>query len=181
MVKIAEQLDPTSMIIKAVLAGRYLEIDENELSLVFANKALEMSPLFDGPLTTKYIKLNSEEIDEGIAKFRKSLKANSNPINPRMGLFKLYLKQGDREAAFDEFAEIIGYPKVSTENCGAIAQLYYLLGKKELAYHWLEKSIANYEVLAIEMAAVKEFEDWQKEPRFREMYKKINHPMYTDE
>ena len=181
MVKIAEQLDPTSMIIKAVLALRYLEADENELSLVFANKALEMSPLFTGPLTTKYIKLNSDNIDEGIGKFRESLKVNSNPINPRTGLFKLYLKQGDREAAFDEFAEIIGYPKVSTENCGTIAQLYYLLGKKELAYHWLEKAIENYEVLAIEMAAVKEFEDWQKESRFREMYKKINHPMYIDE
>ena len=180
MVKIAEQLDPTSMIIKAVLALRYHEADENELSLVFANKALEMSPLFSGALTTKYIKLNSGEIDEGIKIFRESLKANSNPINPRMGLFKLYLKKGAREAAFDEFAEIVGYPKVTTENCGVVAQLYYLLGKDELAYHWLEKSIANYEVLAIEMAAIKEFEDWQKEPRFRELYKKINHPMYVD-
>ena len=181
MVKIAEQLDPASMIIKAVLALRYHEADENELSLVFANKALEMSPLFSGALTTKYIKLNSGEIDEGIKIFRESLKANSNPINPRMGLFKLYLKKGAREAAFDEFAEIVGYPKVAIENCGAVAQLYYLLGKDELAYHWLEKSIANYEVLAIEMAAVKEFEEWQKEPRFRELYKKINHPMYVDE
>ena len=181
MVKIAEQLDPTSMIIKAVLALRYHEAGENELSLVFANKALEMSPLFSGALTTKYIKLNSGKIDEGIKIFRESLKANSNPINPRVGLFKLYLKKGAREAAFDQFAEIVGYPKVTTENCGAVAQLYYLLGKDELAYHWLEKSIANYEVLAIEMAAIKEFEDWQKEPRFREMYKKINHPMYVDE
>jgi len=181
MVKIAEQLDPTSMIIKAVLALRYHEAGENELSLVFANKALEMSPLFSGALTTKYIKLNSGGIDEGIKIFRESLKVNSNPINPRMGLFKLYLKKGAREAAFDEFAEIVGYPKVTTENCGAVAQLYYLLGKDELAYYWLEKSIANYEVLAIEMAAIKEFEDWQKEPRFREMYKKINHPMYVDE
>ena len=181
MVKIAEQLDPTSMIIKAVLALRYHEAGENELSLVFANKALEMSPLFSGALTTKYIKLNSGKIDEGIKIFRESLKVNSNPINPRMGLFKLYLKKGAREAAFDEFAEIVGYPKVTTENCGAVAQLYYLLGKDELAYYWLEKSIANYEVLAIEMAAIKEFEDWQKEPRFREMYKKINHPMYVDE
>ena len=97
-----------------------------------------------------------------------------------MGLFKLYLKKGAREAALNEFAEVVGYPKVTTENCSTVAQLYYLLGKKELAYHWLEKSIANYEVLAIEMAAIKEFEDWQKEPRFREIFKKINHPMYVD-
>ena len=86
-----------------------------------------------------------------------------------------------KEAALNEFAEVVGYPKVTTENCSTVAQLYYLLGKKELAYYWLEKSIANYEVLAIEMAAVKEFEEWQKEPRFRELYKKINHPMYVDE
>ena len=31
------------------------------------------------------------------------------------------------------------------------------------------------------LKVIKEFEDWQKEPRFREMYKKINHPMYVDE
>ena len=181
MVKMAEQLDPTSMIIKAVLAGQYVESGESELALVFANKALEIVPLFGGALTTKYVQLNSQDIDEGIEQFKESLKLNSNPISPRMGLFKLYLKKGDQEAALNEFAEVVGYPKVTTENCSTVAQLYYLLGKKELAYHWLEKSIANYEVLAIEMAAVKEFEEWQKEPRFREMYKKINHPMYVDE
>ena len=54
------------------------------------------------------------------------------------------------------------------------------LGKKELAYHWLEKAMANQERTATEMAADIEFQDWQKEPRFRQMYKKINHPMYVD-
>ena len=98
-----------------------------------------------------------------------------------MGLFKLYLKKGDQEAALNEFAEVVGYPKVTTENCSTVAQLYYLLGKKELAYHWLEKSIANYEVLSLELASHLDYKDWQKEPRFRQMYKKINHPIYVDE
>ena len=98
-----------------------------------------------------------------------------------MGLFKLYLKKGDKQAALNEFAEVIGYPKVMTEKCGMVAQMYYLLGKKNLAYYWLEKSIANYEPLSIELSADTEFQDWQKEPRFREMYKKINHPMYVNE
>ena len=181
MVKMAEQLDPTSMIIKAVLAQQYFQAGEKELSLVFANKALEISPVFGGALNTKYIQLDTEDIDEGIEIIKESLKANSNPINPRMGLFRLYLKKGDQQSALNEFAEVVGYPKVTTENCGVVAHMYYLLGKKELAYHWLEKSIANYEVLSIEIAAHVDFKDWQKEPRFREMYKKINHPMYVDE
>ena len=181
MVKMAEQLDPTSMIIKAVLAGQYFQAGEKELSLVYVNKALEISPLFGGALTTKYIQLDSEEIDEGIVKFQEALKINKDPINPRVGLLRLYLKKGDQQAALNEFSEVVGYPKVTTEKCGTVAQMYYLLGKKELAYHWLEKSIANYEVLSLELASHLDYKDWQKEPRFRQMYKKINHPIYVDE
>jgi len=80
----------------------------------------------------------------------------------------------------NEFAEIIGYPKVTIEQCGIVAQMYYYLGKKEIAYHWLEKAMSNQERVATEMAAATEFVEWQKEPRFRQMYKKINHPMYVD-
>ena len=181
MVKMAEQLDPTSMIIKAVLAGQYLQAGEKELSLVYANKALEISPVFGGALTTKYIQLDSEEIDDGIVKFQEALKTNKDPINPRVGLLRLYLKKGDQQAALNEFSEVVGYPRVTTEKCGTVAQMYYLLGKKELAYHWLEKSIANYEVLSLELASHSDYKEWQKEPRFRQMYKKINHPIYVDE
>jgi len=169
------------MIIKAVLARQYFETGDPDLALVFANKALEIVPLFGGALNTKYIHLDLEDIDEGIAKFQEALKTNKNPINPRVGLLRLYLKKGDQQAALNEFAEVVGYPKVTTEKCGAVAQMYYLLGKKELAYHWLEKSIANYEVLSIELAGDSDYVEWQKEPRFRELYKKINHPMYVDE
>jgi TolB-like protein len=180
MVKKAEQLDPTSMIIKSVLGLQYQGVGEDELALKFANKALEMSPVFGGALRTKYILLDTEDIDEGIAKYREALKINKNPIDPRMGLLRLYLKKGDQRAALNEFAEIIGYPKVTTEQCGIVAQMYYFLGKKELAYHWLEKAMANQERVATEMAAGSEFEEWQKESRFREMFKKINHPLYVD-
>jgi len=180
MSKKAEQLDPTSMIIKAVLGLQYFVVGEDEMALKFANEALEMSPLFEGALNTKYILMDSEDIDEGIAKYQEALKTNKNPLDPRMGLFRLHLKRGDQQAAFNEFAEIIGHPNVTTENCGIVAQMYYFLGKKELAYHWLEKAMANQERMATEMAADIEFQDWQKEPRFRQMYKKINHPMYVD-
>jgi len=180
MVKKAEQLDPTSMIIKSVLGLQYQGVGEDELALKFANKALEMSPVFGGALRTKYILLDTEDIDEGIAKYQEALKINKNPIDPRMGLLRLYLKKGDQRAALNEFAEIIGYPKVTTEQCGIVAQMYYFLGKKELAYHWLEKAMANQERVATEMAAGSEFEEWQKESRFREMFKKINHPLYVD-
>ncbi len=180
-VKKAGQLDPTSMIIKAVLSLNHYETGNNEMALKYANECLALSPVFGGALTTKYIRLKTEDIGEGIGKFKESLNNNKNPLTPRMGLFKLYLKKGDKQAALNEFAEVIGYPKVMTEKCGMVAQMYYLLGKKTLAYYWLDKAIANYEPLSIELSADTEFQDWQKEPRFREMYKKINHPMYVNE
>ena len=51
----------------------------------------------------------------------------------------------------------------------------------DLAYHWLEKAMNNQERTATEIAAGIEYKKWQKEPRFCEIYKKINHPMYLDE
>ena len=77
MIKMAEQLDPTSMIIKAVLAGQYVE-GESELALVFANKALEMSRYSVGHYPQN-MSIEFGDIDEGIEQFKESLKLNSNP------------------------------------------------------------------------------------------------------
>jgi len=132
MVIKAEQLDPTSMIIKSVLGLQYQGVGEEELALKFSNEALKMSPLFGGALRTKYILLDTEDIDEGIAKYQEALKINKDPIDPRMGLLRLHLKKGDQRAALNEFAEIIGYPKVTIEQCGIVAQMYYYLGKSDV-------------------------------------------------
>ena len=60
------------------------------------------------------------------------------------------------------------------------AELFFAMGKKENAYRWLGKAIEAKESTVPRLANTRELRNVQSEPRFREFYKKINHPMYLD-
>ena len=80
----------------------------------------------------------------------------------------------------EQFAEIVGDPKTTQENCGELAQMYFRLGKVDLANTWLEKAIKNREPGLWGSAVNKDFKDWQKHSRFIELMKSVNHPLYID-
>ena len=176
----AEQSDPTSLIIKACLAAYNHELSDNELALKYANEALALSSTFRPALDVKYTQLLAAGIDSGIKKYQELLTASKTVLGDRFSLLKLYLLKGDREAALEQFAEIVGDPKTTQENCGELAQMYFRLGKVDLANTWLEKAIKNREPGLWGSAVNKDFKDWQKHSRFIELMKSVNHPLYID-
>ena len=52
--------------------------------------------------------------------------------------------------------------------------------KTDDGYRWLEKSIQLRESFIFQLPVDPNFEELQKQPRFRELFKKINHPLYVD-
>jgi hypothetical protein len=54
------------------------------------------------------------------------------------------------------------------------------MGKTDDGYRWLEKSIQLRESFIFQLPTDPNFEELQKQPRFRELFKKINHPLYVD-
>jgi hypothetical protein len=54
------------------------------------------------------------------------------------------------------------------------------MGKPDHAYRWLQKAIEAKEGNVLFYGVLPNLKKYQQEPRFRELYKKINHPLYVD-
>ena len=180
IVQRAEQSDPTSLIIKSNLARYNVLLGNKELALKYVDEALAVSPTFGPAMNVKYVQLLATGVDEGIEKYNDLLNTNKNFNFVRADLFQLYIKSGNREAALDQFSEIVGDPKTTMEQCGSLAMMYFRLGKIDLANTWLEKAIKNRESALWGVAVDDEFAEWQKNPKFIELMKSVNHPLYVD-
>ena len=176
----AEQSDPTSLIIKINLAMMHYQAGLNEKALIYADEALNISPTFGMALNMKYVQLLADGLDGEIEIFRERLSADKEGNEGRGSLFRLYLMKGDRDAAFEQFTEIVGNPRTTREECGTMAGMYFRLGKLDLANIWLEMAIENHEPRLWRYAMGKEYVEWQKHPKFIELMKSVNHPLYID-
>ena len=163
IVERAEQSDPTSLIIKANLARYNVLLGNNDLAMKYVDEVLAVSPTFGPAMGVKYVQLLSVGVDGGIKKYNELLSANKINNFGRTGLFQLYLKSGNREAALEQFSEIVGEPKTTKEQCGNMAMMYFDLGKIDLANIWLEKAIKNRESALWGVAVDKEYAEWQKD------------------
>ena len=94
-------------------------------------------------------------------------------------LVELYWRKGKKEEAMLQVIEILDRYYDSYEK-SRFAELFFLIGKKENAYRWLEKGIEERESTVTRLADESELRDIQSEQRFRDLFKKINHPLYRD-
>ena len=60
------------------------------------------------------------------------------------------------------------------------AELYFTMGKEDIAYKWLEESIESREGPVFFTAVVPSMKKYQAQPRFRELFRKINHPAFME-
>ena len=94
-------------------------------------------------------------------------------------MFEVHWRNGDREAAKDQLIELLDSYHDSFIKT-RFAEIYFLMGKTDHAYRWLEKGFESRESTVPGYANDRKFLELRKEPRFRELFKKINHPLYVD-
>ena len=58
-----------------------------------------------------------------------------------------------------------------------LARLYALLGKKEEALKWLEKTYAEHDGAMIFLKSEPVFDSWRSDPRFQSLQQRINFPL----
>ena len=174
----AAQLDPTSKIIKHSLSITYWIAKQNSLALNAVNEALAIDPFFPLALHTKYSKLQANP-ETAIKRLTEALLVYPDQPTLRQTLFDVHWRNGNREAAKDRLIELLDkYHNSFRKN--HVAQIYFLMGKTDDGYRWLEKSIQLRESFIFQLPVDPNFEELQKQPRFRELFKKINHPLYVD-
>ena len=145
------------------------------------NEALRIDPYFHPALRLKYFNLDSHDPGEGIKLFQRAREIYPNQPQMLLSLFELNWKIGNKQKALEYVVELLDKHK-DTINRSLIAEIYFEMGKLEDGLRWLEKSAEIREPTLLRFANDgPRFKFLQKEPRFRKIFKKINHPLYADE
>jgi hypothetical protein len=103
------------------------------------------------------------------------------PTQPliQWSLFNVHWARGDHELAKDQLLELHARFN-DTFSKARFAELYFIMGMEEIAYELLEKSIESKEGPSYFTAVVPSMKEFQQQTRFRELFKRINHPAYVD-
>ena len=168
--KKAKQLDPTSKIIKLSLSSSFWQAGQADMALKTIEEALAIDPHFPLALQFKYNKFHADT-GTAIERLTEALQVYPNQPLLRQALFEVHWRNGDREAAKDQLIELLDIYHDSLSKT-RFAEIYFLMGKTDHAYRWLEKGFENRESTVPGYANDRKFLELRKEPRFRELYKK---------
>ena len=177
--KKAAELDPTSKIIKCNFAWCCWMIDKKEQAIDVIDKALAIDPLFHFALDIKYVRLKDGDIDAALTIVEKARKKYPNQPEYLKLLFDLNWRANSREKALRYFIDLQDLHHNSFQNIG-VAELFFTMNEPENAYRMIQRAIENKESLVPNLSTHPDFKKFQSEPRFRELFKKINHPLYVD-
>ena len=173
----ANKIEPTSKIIKSNLAVALEYANETESAIKIINEALEIDPHFPFALRVKYIRLRSDE-HQTLDRFQESLKVHPFTPSINQNLFEYYWRLGEREKAKDQLIFLL--TRYETFSNTSFAQLLYSIGDKEEAFRYLSKAFELNETQVLGVAVDPRQLEFQSELKFREMFKKINHPLYIN-
>ena len=177
--KKAAGLDPQSMIIQSSAGQVHLVAEQNNEALKYVESAHKMNPYFSTALWFKFSKLANVNTDMDVSYLKGAIKQFPDQPMHRKTLLEVYLKMGNREAALEQMVDLLDSFHNTLNNCH-FAETFFLLGKPEQGYQWLKKGIQAKESWVVMYGNLPSLKKYQKEPRFRELYKKINHPLYVD-
>jgi TolB-like protein/Flp pilus assembly protein TadD len=176
--KIAQELDPRSLIINAnlswveYLAGKYDE------AIAQAQKTVEMDSSFavaHGNLGQTY--LAKGEHEKALEELQQALKLSGDETSFKAELANAYAvagKTAEAQTILHELTALAAHQYVSPYS---IALIYTGLGEKDLAFQWLEKAYDERSVRLINIAVHPRFASLRSDPRFAELVKKIGLPM----
>ena len=173
------QLDPNAMIIKNGLSLSYWCSGQKEMALKTVDKEFQFDPYFSPGLHTKYGYLLADTSEKAVNHLKEAIKVYPNQPLIRWSLFNVHWAAGNSELAKDQLIELHARFNDSLGKT-RFAELYFIMGKEDVAYQWLEKGIEAKEGMILFTCSMPSLKKYQSQPRFRELFRKINHPAYVD-
>ena len=173
------QLDPEAMIIKNGLSIAYWCAGQNQMAQKTVETQFQNDPYFPPGLHTKYGMLVSDTTEKAVDHLTEAKKVYPTQPLIQWSLFNVHWARGDHELAKDQLLELHARFN-DTFSKARFAELYFIMGMEEIAYELLEKSIESKEGPSYFTAVVPSMKEFQQQPRFRELFKKINHPVFMD-
>ncbi len=177
-IKLAEQLDPFSLIINVVHGDALRCAGQNDMSIEQLQKALEIDPNFAHAhfhLGMSY--LRKEAFADAIAEFQKAVSLSPNVTDYKGGLGYSYAVAGERSEARKLMEELKARSKQSYVPWFYIAGIYAGLGEQDQAIADLEKAYEQHEQGLAVMNREPMFDPLRSDARFQELLRRMNLPI----
>jgi tetratricopeptide (TPR) repeat protein len=174
-VKRAGELDPLSLVIAG--GGWYIESGQYDLAIEIARKKLELDP--NSPLP--YLSLGRAYsrkgmYQEAVTQFQKALDLSGGAPEPLSNLGYTYGASGHRDQAMKTLQQLTLLSKQKYVSPYDIALVHVGLGKKDLAFDWLQKAVEDRSIPLASLRSAKELDSIRSDTRYSELLRRIGLP-----
>ena len=179
--KLAQELDPRSLIINANLSWAYYLAGKEDEAIAQAQRTVAMDSSFavaHGNLGQAYLAKGDSE--KALDELKQALKLSGGETSFKAELGNAYAvagKTAEAQAILRELTTLAAHQYVSPYS---IALIYTGLGDKDNAFQWLEKAYDERSVRLINIAVHPRFASLRSDPRFADLLRRIGLPMPAD-
>jgi tetratricopeptide (TPR) repeat protein len=176
-IKRAQQLDPLSLIINAVVGLRFRSARRYDEAVEQLRKTLEMDPNF----AMAHFLLGGAYKEKGqyesaIAEYQKGRSASGGSGYLLAALGRAYAAAGKRREALKILGELKELSKRRYVSASFVASIYVALGEKDQALEWLEKGYRDRDAAMVGLNWVPTFDPLRSDPRFQDLLRRMNFP-----
>jgi eukaryotic-like serine/threonine-protein kinase len=176
--KLAQELDPRSLIINANLSWVFYLARRNDDAIAQARKTIAMDSSFavaHGYLGQAF--LAKGEYEKALGELQQALTLSGNETSFKAELGNAYAVAGKKTEALAILHELLQMSAQQYVSPYSIALVYVGLGEKDQAFHWLDKAYDEHSVRLINIAVHPRLAELRSDPRFAVLVKRIGLPM----
>jgi TolB-like protein/Tfp pilus assembly protein PilF len=175
-IKRAQDLDPLSLIIKAIGGVVFLQSRQFDQGIEQCQKVLDLKPSFTmAHVYLGWIYLAKGMYEEAIAEFQKALDLSEGFLlisQPQLGY--AYALSGKRDKAQKILDQLDERSKQSYVRPSAFASVYQGLGENDRVFELLEKGYEEKDVWLVFLKVNPQCDSLRSDPRFKALLKKMN-------
>jgi TolB-like protein/Flp pilus assembly protein TadD len=176
-IKRAQQLDPLSLIINAVVGLRFRSARRYDEAIEQLRKTLEMDPNFAmAHFLLGGVYKQKGQYESAIAEYQKGRSASGGSVHLLAALGRAYAAAGKRRKALKILGELKELSKRRYVSASFVASIYVALGEKDQALEWLEKGYRDRDAAMVGLNWVPTFDPLRSDPRFEDLLRRMNFP-----
>jgi len=174
-IKRAQELDPLSLVINAVVGEVYYYARQYDQAIEASQRTIEMDPSFVvAHFFLAFAYAQKAMYDEAIAEARKAIELSGEGIPVFVALLgTIYSYSGKRDQAEKVLHQLRELSKQRYVSPFYIALIYLGIGQKNQAFEWLEKAFDEHDHAMETLKVDPMLDSIRSDPRFKALLKKM--------
>jgi len=173
-IKIAQELDPLSLVINTVVGVTFSAYGQHDKAIDQHKKTLELDPNFAlALLNLGFIFDLQNRFDEAIVELKKVRSIVGDKPYGLPGLGLAYAHAGKKIEALKILDTLFNFSRQGYSVSSGIALVYSGLGNKDKAFEWLDRAYRERDYRLCRMKSEPMWDDLRSDPRFFDLLKKI--------